>query len=79
MRVKLGLECFVNPIPERDTPEFMAWCEENDVHPGGRAWCSWLGTYLRDADYIITPVDGDGSAFLMTQDQFTKAGGDSND
>lgn len=62
------IEVTVDPAPEGDGPEFDVWCERHGFDPlngGRRAWCSALGTYLRDAYGV---ADCDGEEFLVWSD-----------
>ena len=72
-RVTLKIQGVLDPIPagDADNPEFVDWCEANNVHPLGggemsrRGWCGWLKTYIRDADYMFHADTGE--TLLLTQ------------
>ena len=74
-KVVLRLNCLVKRIPDgdADTPEFVAWCKEHDVHPLGgerRGWCSWLNGYIGWSAYLVYFGD---QAFLMTEGEYQEA------
>lgn len=62
-KCRISLEVTINKIPEPG-PEFTEWCEENNIAPfgdgsvGRRAWCDWLGEYVRDYDYLVNIIEG---------------------
>ena len=79
-KVILKLEATYDKIPDgdADNPEFLQWCIDNRIHPLGgprRAWCDWLGTYIRDASYLVRFTDADG-VLLMTAEEFENAKSD---
>ena len=57
-RLTLKLEGAAHPIPPGDGKDeaFVAWCEENDVHPLNglrRGYWSRYSTYIRDAAWVV--------------------------
>ena len=77
MEVKLKLNASIEKIPEDDN-KFQDWCKEKDfdylgVESGRRAWCSDLGTYIRDNTYLVTishtEYELSGYRFFCTQEE----------
>ena len=52
------------PAGDADSPEFVAWCEENGVHPlgggeyGRRGWWGAYNTYIGNSDYVFYTDSG---------------------
>ena len=70
--VKLKITGTLKRIPagDADSPEFVAWCEANGVHPlgggeyGRRGWWGAYNTYIGNSDYVFYT---DSGALLLTQ------------
>lgn len=65
--------------PEENGKEFDEWCEKYGFRPlgsGRRAWCSSLGTYMREASGVAVTDSGDIFLFykddILTHDQAAK-------
>lgn len=73
----LTFEAQIEKIPEGDGTDFESWCEQYGFTPlngGRRAWCSSLGTYMRDADYLVTLIGiSDCPSFFMTEAEVKQA------
>ena len=57
---KIALKGYLERIPDDDI-KFQAWCDLNGYHYLGgdrRAWCSSLGTYIRDSKYTFHTESG---------------------
>ena len=76
-QLNLTFEAQIEKIPEGDGQAFEDWCEKYGFFPingDRRAWCSNLGTYMRDADYLVTLVGiADCPSFFMTEDEVQQA------
>lgn len=74
--MNLTFEAQIEKIPEGDGQTFEEWCEKYGFHPlkgDRRAWCSSLGTYVRDADYLVTLNISDCPSFFITEAELQNA------
>ena len=73
----LTFEAQIEKIPAGVGIDFENWCEKYGFTPLNgwrRAWCSSLGTYMRDADYLVTLIGlSDCPSFFMTEDEIKQS------